>query len=75
MADLAAALGQEPLDLMLRGGEDYVLLFALEPGIEPPENCFEIGTITEMRDGEERVELSANGARSALASRGFDHLK
>lgn len=33
---LCHALGVDPLDLMLAGGEDYVLIFTLPPGIEPP---------------------------------------
>lgn len=72
-AELCAALGREPLDLALTGGEDYVLLFTLPPGAAPPAEmqCSEIGEI-EKRKG---VRLRAGGKARALAATGWDHLE
>ncbi len=69
---LAAALGGDWKDLALSGGEDYVLLFSLAEGTEPPGRfkCTRIGTVSEgdvvLVDGEEKMPLVAAG---------WDHLK
>jgi len=69
---LARRLGQSPLDLALAGGEDYVLLFALPAGEQPPPafHSFQIGELTSgpglLIEGEDGIE--------ALAARGWDHL-
>jgi thiamine-monophosphate kinase len=69
-AGLAAALAADPLALALGGGEDYVLLFALPPGVNAPLGCTPVGRI-ERRPG---LRLS-DGTRSApLAEVGWDHL-
>jgi thiamine-monophosphate kinase len=65
----AAALGLDPLELALHGGDDYALLMAFPPGaVAPP---FEpIGTCT--KDAGVFLEL-AGRARAKLEARGYDH--
>lgn len=69
---LAAALGRDALALALGGGEDYVLLFALPYGEDPPGRfrCSAIGRVTERR----RVVLHHGGRRRPLPALGWDHL-
>jgi thiamine-monophosphate kinase len=71
-AALCAALGAEPLDLALGGGEDYVLLFTLPASIAPPAQfrCRRIGTISSGSS----VSMLHGGVRRALPDRGWDHL-
>ncbi len=72
---LCQRLGLDPVDLMLAGGEDYVLLFTLAPRVRPPKNLFPaarpIGVITSERD----LQLVVNGRPEPLEERGWDHLK
>jgi len=65
----AVALGLDPLELALYGGDDYALLMAFPPGaVAPP---FEpIGTCT--ADAGVFLER-AGGARGKLEPRGYDH--
>lgn len=77
-ARLAAAIDHDPLDLALGGGEDYVLLFTLAAGGEPPAEfpCHRIGSITAGR----RLWLIDRGDRSRerrrpLPALGWDHLR
>jgi thiamine-monophosphate kinase len=71
---LCAALGADALELALRGGEDYVLLFTLPGSVGPPARfgCVRIGTITARR----RLTIAAAGGGPArvLAADGWDHL-
>jgi thiamine-monophosphate kinase len=69
---LCAALGTDPLALALGGGEDYVLLFTLPPGIEPPHDfrCRHVGRITRRRE----VMLRQDGVSHPLPPLGWDHL-
>lgn len=69
---LCAALAEDPIELALGGGEDYVLLFALPDGEEPPRRfgCREIGRLTQG----ERLTLVRNGERGPLPELGWDHL-
>lgn len=68
---LCVAIGADPLTLALGGGEDYVLLFTLPEGIEPPEKgARRIGRITKGNE----VTLLREGSRSALPDLGWDHL-
>jgi thiamine-monophosphate kinase len=69
---LGAALGADPLALALGGGEDYVLLFTLPSGMEPPEkfHCRRIGTMTRTR----AVSLIQNETSRDLPDLGWDHL-
>ena len=62
-------LAVDPFELALAGGEDYVLLFTLPPGAQPPEG-HRIGRITE-----EKIEWIREGKRSDLPASGWDHLK
>lgn len=70
---LATALGLDPVAVALAGGEDYVLLFTLPDGIEPPAafRCVRIGTITRSR---RTVMLDRDGRRHPLPRLGWDHL-
>jgi thiamine-monophosphate kinase len=70
---LCERIGREALQLALGGGEDYVLLFTLEPGIEPPRElgCHRIGRI---RRGS-KVEAVEGETRRELAPLGWDHLR
>jgi thiamine-monophosphate kinase len=71
-AELCRAIGADPLALAVSGGEDYVLLFTLPSGVEPPAGfgCRRIGTITKSR----RVLLLREGIAEDLPARGWDHL-
>lgn len=71
--DVCKALSADPFDLVLGGGEDYVLLFTLPAGTRVPDpfGCRRIGTIT--REG--TVSWLRNGRRRRLSERGWDHLK
>jgi thiamine-monophosphate kinase len=70
---LCAALAIDPLALCLGGGEDYVLLFTLPPGREPPPRfgCRRIGVTT----GRKTLMLRAGGGRRPLPDMGWDHLE
>ena len=72
-ACLCERLGRGPLALALGGGEDYVLLFALPSGANPPERlgCRRIGEITA---GRRLVLLGEDGRRRPLPALGWDHL-
>jgi thiamine-monophosphate kinase len=73
-AALCAALGADPGELALAGGEDYVLLFTLPAGAEPPRRfgCRAIGSITAQR----RLLIApADGGKPCRwVKRGWDHL-
>jgi thiamine-monophosphate kinase len=70
---LCAALAVAPGELALGGGEDYVLLFTLPAGLEPPARfgCRRIGVVTSGR----RLSLVAHGKASELPPAGWDHLE
>lgn len=72
---LARALGADPPELALSGGEDYVLLFTLPPNLSPPPDfggarSHRIGKITRER----KVVLLQEGSRRPLHASGWDHL-
>lgn len=69
--DLAREISADPFDLALSGGEDYVLLFTLPSGAQPPPGCKKIGTITEKKS----ITLVRDGRRRRLPASGWDHLK
>jgi thiamine-monophosphate kinase len=81
-ADVARALGRDPVDLALRGGDDYELLFTVPAAdIDPTiallaaggANVTRIGWIQHQRDG---LRLrAASGAISAIEPHGWDHLR
>jgi len=70
---LCAALAVAPGALALGGGEDYVLLFTLPAGVEPPARfgCRRIGVVTPGR----QLSLVAHGKASELPPAGWDHLE
>jgi thiamine-monophosphate kinase len=71
-AELCALIGADPLASALGGGEDYVLLFTLPPGVSPPETFTgrRIGTITARRT----IMLRRGGEARPLPELGWDHL-
>ncbi|HEX2642276.1 MAG TPA: thiamine-phosphate kinase [Thermoanaerobaculia bacterium] len=62
----------DPVALGLAGGEDYVLLFTLPAGIEPPDpfQCRKIGRIT----GRRSIVAIHLGSTHPLPAHGWDHL-
>ncbi len=76
VAEVAAALGRDPLQLAVSGGEDYELLAALPPSAELAA-LREPAGVAVTRVGEvvagRGVEIRLPGGRS-LESGGFDHL-
>jgi thiamine-monophosphate kinase len=69
---LAVWLGEDPHDLALHGGEDYVLLFTLPADEAPPAGflCTRLGRLT---DDPALTLLTADGPRP-LEPAGWDHL-
>ncbi len=69
---LARSLGRDWKELATSGGEDYVLLFSLPRGTDPPGRfgCTRIGTILESG-----VVLVEDGERKPLPASGWDHLR
>ncbi|MGH9380278.1 MAG: thiamine-phosphate kinase [Thermoanaerobaculia bacterium] len=70
--ELARALGEEPLELALSGGEDYLLLAALPEGVEPPVS-YRARSIGHVVSGGE-LWLDHGGSLRRLEPRGWDHL-
>jgi thiamine-monophosphate kinase len=66
---LCERIAADPEALALGGGEDYVLLFTLPAGIEPPEGR-RVGKSVTGR----RLAIVREGQRSALPDTGWDHL-
>jgi len=71
--DLCRELDQDPLELTLAGGEDYVLLFTLPPRQKPPPRfrCTRVGELT----GKKSVRLVTTEGSQPLAARGWDHFE
>ena len=71
--DLSRALDQDPLELCLTGGEDYVLLFTLPRSAVPPSGlgCTRIGRLT----GGQALQLATAEGTRALAPTGWDHFE
>ncbi|HXO21050.1 MAG TPA: thiamine-phosphate kinase [Thermoanaerobaculia bacterium] len=69
---LCQRIGCDPWELVLGGGEDYVLLFTLPAGRRPPAHfaCRRIGEMKASR----RLHWTLGGARALLPDRGWDHL-
>lgn len=68
--EICEDLSVDPFELALAGGEDYVLLFTLPPGAQPPEGR-KIGRITD----DKKIEWIREGRRMDLPASGWDHLK
>lgn len=71
---LCAALGEDPVELAVGGGEDYVLLFALPEGVAPPAQfgCTRIGRVT---SGDELILLRDGEPTPWPYDLGWDHLE
>jgi thiamine-monophosphate kinase len=69
---LCAAVGADPLTLALGGGEDYVLLFTLPAGDQPPER-FGARRVGRIRRGK-AISLRSGGTVRPLPEIGWDHL-
>jgi len=70
--------GKSALDYALFGGEDYQLLFTVEPEqhkmLEIADLGQELTVIGEITEGPAHVELvQKNGEVKALAARGYNH--
>jgi thiamine-monophosphate kinase len=73
LVDPMAGKGQEALQRALYGGEDYELIFTLEPGRMAPqtmEGAIQIGFIEESCS---ILYPDRNGIHTELADRGYDH--
>lgn len=76
----ATFLGKEKLDLLLKGGEDYQLLFTVHPGREKEletrilntlhHQIYPVGTITE---GQGVLLEESNGTRKDITFQGYEH--
>lgn len=82
LAEAGRELGEEGgepgLELMLGGGEDYVLLFSLPPGEGPPTGfpVTPIGELTTPESGEDgRILLHRRGRTTPMPVAGWDHLE
>jgi len=79
LAEVASALGQNPLDWALTGGEDYELLFtAAKEGFEEgvrkaPLPVTVIGKVVSQERGIQLLDSS--GRRTAVSGGGWDHFK
>jgi thiamine-monophosphate kinase len=71
---LCDALGNSADSLALEGGEDYVLLASLPPGLVPLE-IFEARPIGRLTAGEEVVLVTEEGNRKEWPQGGWDHLE
>ena len=67
----AARLEKDPLEAVLFGGEDYVVVFAVPADDSIPEGYWEIGGVEEGRG----VLLDDGRGRRPLAARGHDHFE
>ncbi len=72
LLEMAADLGRDPLDLALRGGEDYALVVVLSPD-EGVEGFVRIGSMEPCDGGSTVVLRGEDGAITAIDERGFDH--
>jgi thiamine-monophosphate kinase len=75
---LAAFLEVDPTHLALSGGEDYVLLFTLPPGLVPPSGSTCIGRLSEEAPSPLRLVQDGRDVTqeilAALPALGWDHL-
>jgi len=71
--ELCRALELDPLQVLLGGGEDYVLLFALPPRLRPPATygCSPLGRLVDGR----RLSLIRNDGTQPLPVLGWDHFR
>lgn len=75
LREVAAAIGEAPLEWALHGGEDYALLITA-PADQVPEGFVPIGRCVPATSGHGAVALqSADGSMVAVPPRGFDHFE
>jgi thiamine-monophosphate kinase len=78
--EVAAALGKDPIDFALRGGEDFELCYTARPGAVAPwvdafraqfgTDLTRVGVMTAARS----LQLvQADGSQTLLSPQGFDH--
>lgn len=69
--ELCSALQLDPLQVLLGGGEDYVLLFAISPRLQPPAiyGCSPLGRLVAGR----RLSLHDVEGTHPLPTLGWDH--
>jgi thiamine-monophosphate kinase len=73
--------GEDPMDLVLNGGDDYELLVAVEPRAFPyVARTFQrrfsrpLSPVGRFEEGNGNVWLESGGRREPLEPRGYDHL-
>jgi thiamine-monophosphate kinase len=77
----AAAMGKDPLDWILHGGEDYVLLAAVNPDSladllrAASQKTISLNPIGEITDTGNMELLRPDGAKRVLATGGWDHFR
>ena len=74
-AELCTRLELDPLDLMMHGGEDYVLLFCLPSDVRVPRRfgAAPIGTV--VRDRGLHLVGPASATPRRIEAAGWDHLR
>jgi thiamine-monophosphate kinase len=71
LANAARELSIDPINLALRGGEDYVLLFTAPPDIRIKTKAIRIGEI--IKKG--RFIIDSKGKRTLFKAEGYEHFK
>ncbi len=69
LASTASRMGIDPVQMALKGGEDYVLLFTAPPGYRT--KAHRIGEITKKG----RYIIDGKGKKSAFKAEGYEHFK
>lgn len=75
---LPPALGRDPLELGLHGGEDYELIFTVPPSRAarvPRRIRVAVHEVGEIEEGRRLSLMRAGGTRAALDTRGYDHFR
>jgi thiamine-monophosphate kinase len=69
LVTVAQRLGIDPLEIALRGGEDYVLLFTASQNLRT--KAIKIGEITDKG----RYFIDSRGKKKRFMHKGYDHFK
>ena len=64
MKDAAAALGRDPIDWVVTGGEDHALVATFPPGAELPKSWSVIGRVVDWPDVGEVPLVTISGLPS-----------
>ncbi len=81
LAEAAARFGKEPLQWMLSGGEDYVLLATLDPFAasdireEAADAGYDFFLVGEIVQGSSMELVRADGSRTTFTAAGWDHFR